>query len=95
MSVGQSAGKMLGEAEQQALVMNFQGQTGTPLTRIEGEYLLKYLIAENPNPSLSTVAHPQTQSSEASASPIAPPTAPLPVRAVAQPKTPKLSRIGN
>ena len=46
ISVGQSAGTMLADAEAQALIRKYQGQPGTPLTRIETQHLLKYLIAK-------------------------------------------------
>ncbi len=51
ISVGQSAGTMLGDAEAQALIRKYQGQPATPLTRIETQNLLKYLIAKSANPS--------------------------------------------
>ena len=94
ISAGQSAGTMLGEAEAQALIKKFQGQPGTALTRIESQRLLKYFIAKNANSSPSSVVGPQTQSGETAAHPIAPSTAQLGGQAVAEPKKPKLIRIG-
>jgi hypothetical protein len=67
ISVGQSAGTMLGDAEAQALIRKYQGQSGTPLTRIESQPMLKCFIAKNAHPSPSTVVQPQTQSGETSA----------------------------
>jgi hypothetical protein len=93
MSVGQSAGTMLGEVEAQALIKKFQGP-GTPLTRIESQCLLKYLIAKNANPSAATAVQPQAQSGGTSTRGIASATAPVPVQAVAELKKPKLTRVG-
>lgn len=93
MSVGQSAGTMLGEVEAQALIKKFQGPS-TPLTRIESQRLLKYLVAKNANPSAATAVQPQAQSGETSTRVIAPATAPVPVQAVAELKKPKLTHVG-
>ena len=93
MSVGQSAGTMLGEVEAQALIKKFQGPS-TPLTRIESQHLLKYLIAKNANPSAATAVQPQAQSGGTSTRVIAPATPPVPVQAVAELKKPKLTHVG-
>ena len=94
ISAGQSVGTMLGEAEAQALIKKFQGQPGTPLTRMETQQLLKYLIARNANPSAATAVQMQAQSGGTSARVIAPATPQLPVQAVVDLKKPKLTRIG-
>jgi hypothetical protein len=44
ISVGQSAGTMLGDAEAQALIRRYQGQPATALTRIETQNLLNALL---------------------------------------------------
>jgi hypothetical protein len=94
ISVGQSAGTMLGEVEAQALIKKFQGPS-TPLTRIESQRLLKYLIAKNTNPSAAaTAVQPQAQSGGSSPRVIAPATAPVPAQAVAELKKPKLTHVG-
>jgi hypothetical protein len=92
-SVGQTAGAMLTDGEAQTLIRKFQAEPATPLTRIETRYLLKYLIAKNAKPVASSAVQ-ASQSVGASALPIAPPTAQLAVQAVAEPKKPKLTRIG-
>jgi hypothetical protein len=94
ISLGQSAGTMLGDAEAQVLIRKYQGQPGTPLTRIETQHLLKYLIAKNANPSPSNAVQPQAQSGGTSARVIAPVTPQPAVQAVAELKKPKLTRIG-
>jgi hypothetical protein len=94
ISVGQSAGTMLGDAEAQALIRKYQGQPATPLTRIETQNLLKYLIAKSANPDAAPAVSPQTQSGGPSTRVIAPATPQFPVQAVAELKNPKPTRIG-
>jgi len=94
MSVGQSAAIMLGDAEAQALIRKYQGRPATPLTRIETQNLLRYLITKNANPSASPAVQAQPQSGGTSTRAIALTTLQLPVQAVAETKKPKLTRIG-
>ncbi len=94
ISVGQSAGAMLGDAEAQALIRKYQGQPATPLTRIETQNLLKYFIAKSANPSAATAVPPQPQSGGTSARVVAPATPQGTAQAVAELKKPKLTRIG-
>jgi len=93
ISVGQSAGTMLGDAEAQALIRKYQGQPATPLIRIETRSLLKYLIAKSANPSAATALLPQTQSGGTPKSVVASATPQLPAQAT-ELKKPKLTRIG-
>ena len=83
ISVGQSTGTMIGDTEAQALIRKYQGQPTTPLTRIETQNLLKYLIAKSANASAATaVPQPQSGGTQVTA------------QAVAELKKPKLTRIG-
>jgi hypothetical protein len=93
ISVGQSAGTMLGDAEAQALIRKYQGQPATPLTRIETQNLLKYLIAKSANPSAPTTLPAQPQSGGTPKSVVVSATSQLPVQAT-ELKKPKLTRIG-
>lgn len=92
-SMGQTTSELLTDAKAQVLIRKFQAEPTTPLTRIETRDLLKYLIAKNAQP-VSGSAVQTSQSAGTSASPIAPPTAQLAVQAVAEPRKPKLTRIG-
>jgi len=94
ISLGQSAGTMLDEAEAQALIRRYQGQPGTSLTRIETQHLLTYLIAKNASLGPSTALQPKAQSGGTSTRAIAPATSQIAVQAVAEPRKTKLTRIG-
>jgi hypothetical protein len=92
--VGRSAGTILADAEDQALIQYYQGPPSIAMTRIESQRLLNDLIAKNVNLSASTGVQPQSQFGGASTLAIAPAASQLPVQAVAGLRKPNVIGIG-
>jgi hypothetical protein len=92
-SVAQTVSAMLTDAEAQALIQKFQAQPSAPLTRIETQRLLKYLIAKNADPVAASALQPQPQGAGTSTGPAGASQQPL-VQLAAEIKKKKATRIG-